>query len=144
MAEPFATRLALSAHLVAELGDAQSRLRAAAQRSDSAVIVNAGGEVDACNEDSWRNLIRETASAAEPPGLFIVDVNDIAFMGCCALEVLADEAERCRNRGVTLRLVSRKPAIARFVAACGLEEVLPVHPTAVSALSAPAQRRERR
>jgi anti-anti-sigma factor len=144
VAEPFATRLTFSEQLVAELGSARSRLRAAGQRSESAVIINAGGEVDAFNHDSWRQLIRETASAAEPPGSFVVDVNDFEFMGCCAFEVLAAEAERCRSRGVTLRLVSRKPATARFAAACGFADILPVHPTAVSALSASAQRCERR
>lgn len=144
VAEPFTTRLAFSAQLVAELGAPRSRLRAAAQRSESAVIINAAGEVDAFNQDSWRRLITETASAAQPPGSFVVDVNDFEFMGCCAFEVLAAEAERCRSRGVTLRVVSRKPAIARFVAACGFNEVLPIHPTAVSALSASADRREGR
>jgi anti-anti-sigma factor len=108
------------------------------------VIINAAGEVDAFNQGSWRRLITETASAAQPPGSFVVDVNDFEFMGCCAFEVLAAEAERCRSRGVTLRVVSRKPAIARFVAACGFNEVLPIHPTAVSALSASADRREGR
>jgi anti-anti-sigma factor len=143
VAEPFTTRLTLSAPLAAELGAARSRLRAAAQRSESAVIINAGGEVDAFNEECWRDLIRETASAAEPPGSFIIDVNDFDFLGCCAFETLAEEAARCRSRGVALRLVSRDPAVARVVAACGFDEILPLYPTAVSALSASAQRRER-
>jgi anti-anti-sigma factor len=135
VAEPFTTRVTLSAALIAELGDARSRLKATAQRSDSAVIVNAGGEVDAFNEHIWRRLIGEAAAAAEPPGVLVIDVNDFDFLGCCALHVLTDEAQRCRERGIGVRLVSRRPTTARHIAACGFTGILPVHPTAVAALS---------
>ncbi|SPM38216.1 Anti-anti-sigma regulatory factor (antagonist of anti-sigma factor), partial [Mycobacterium numidiamassiliense] len=134
VAEPFTTRVTLSAALIAELGAPRSGLKAIAQRSDSAVIINAAGEVDAFNEDIWRQLIGEAAAAAEPPGALVIDVNDFDFLGCCAFHVLADEARRCRERGVAVRLVSRSPTVARYVAACGFDGILPVLPTAVAAL----------
>ena len=56
-------------------------------------------------------------------------------MGCCAFAVLAEEAERCRVRGVELRLVSHQPIVARIVDACGLSRVLPIYPTVDSALA---------
>ena len=43
---------------------------------------------------------------------------------------LADEARRCQDRGVELRLVSREPVVTRIVDACGLSGVLPIYPTA--------------
>ena len=51
--------LALSTRLVAELGDPHSTLRATTDRSGAAVIISAGGEIDACNERTWRRLISE-------------------------------------------------------------------------------------
>lgn len=135
IAEPCTARLRLSTQLVAELSDPGSRLRAVAQRSKSAVIVHAGGEVDAFNEGSWRRLLDETAQATQSPGTFVVDVNGMDFMSCCAFEVLADEAQRCRDRRVVLRLVSAQARVGRVVEACGFGDILSVHPTAGAALA---------
>jgi anti-anti-sigma factor len=132
---PGPTQVMLSTRLVAELGDPQSRLRATTQRNGPAVIVRAGGEVDASNEDTWRRLVSEAAAVATTPGPLVIDVSDLGFMGCCAYSVLAGEAERCRNRGVGLRLVSCNPCVARIIAACQLSVVLPVHPTTDDALA---------
>ena len=121
----------LSTRLVSELGDAHSDLRATIQRSGSAVMICAGGEVDASNESTWRALLSEAAAIVTPPGVFVVDVNGLDFIGCCAYAALTEEAHRCRRRGVDLRLVSRQPIVARIVAACGLNGLLPVYPSAV-------------
>ena len=135
--ESFLTQVTLSARLVSELGDPHSTLRATTQRNGPAVVVRAGGEVDASNEHTWHQLVSEAAAVATQPGPFVIDVNGLDFMACCAFAVLADEAERCRHRGVQLRLVSCEPGVARVVEACNLSDVLPVHPTTDSALSAP-------
>ncbi len=133
--EPMSTtHLKLSTKLVYELGDPNSTLRATADRSGSAVLVYAGGEVDACNEHTWRQLISEVAGLVAAPGPFVVDVTGLAFMGCCAFSVLADEAQHCQDRGIELRLVSYEPIVARIVDTCGLNSVLPIYPTADSAL----------
>lgn len=130
--------LTLSTRLVYELGDPHSTLRATTDRVGSAVLVNAGGEVDACNENTWRQLVSEAAGVATT-GPLVVDVTGLDFMGCCAFAVLADEAERCRARGIELRLVSHEPLVARIVAACGLSGVLPIYPTADAALATTAR-----
>jgi anti-anti-sigma factor len=135
IAEPISTHLMLSARLVYELGDPNSTLRATTDRSGPAVLVTAGGEVDACNEHTWRQLVGEAAGVVTPPGPFVVDVNGLDFMAGCAFSVLADEAERCRRRGIDLRLVSRQPIVGRIVRACGLDALLPIYPTADSALA---------
>lgn len=135
-AELLPSHLMLSTRLISELGDAHSTLRATTQRNGSAVLVHAGGEIDACNEGTWRRLLDEAAAAAAPPGPLVIDTSGVDFMGCCAFAALADEAYRCRRRGVDLRLVSRQPVVARVVGACGMSGLLPVHPTVDSALSA--------
>lgn len=136
IAEPISSpHLMLSTRLVYELGDPHSTLRATTDRCGAAVIINAGGEIDACNEHTWRHLVSEAASVVTLPGPFVVDVSGLDFMGGCAFAVLADEAERCHRRGIELRLVSRQPIVARIVDACGLGGLLPIYPTADSALA---------
>ena len=87
------------------------------------MLIHAGGEIDACNEHTWRQLVSEAANVVTAPGPFVVDVTGLEFMGCCAFAVLADEAQNCQDRGIELRLVSRAPIVARIVDACGLSGV---------------------
>jgi anti-anti-sigma factor len=140
MAEAVSAHLTLSTRLVYELGDPHSTLRATTDRSGPAVLITAGGEVDACNEHTWQRLISEAAALVTPPGPFVVDVSDLDFMGCCAFAVLADEARRCRERGIELRVVSRQLVVTRIVDACGLGDMLPIYPTTDSALAGMARR----
>jgi anti-anti-sigma factor len=125
----------LSTRLVYELGDPHSTLRATTDRFGAAVLINAGGEIDACNEHTWRHLVSEAASLVTPPGPLVVDITRLDFMGGCAFAVLAEEAQRCQIRGIELRLVSRQRVVARIVDACGLSGMLPIYPTADSALA---------
>ncbi|SOJ56378.1 Anti-sigma-F factor antagonist RsfA [Mycobacterium simulans] len=131
----FTTQVVLSARLASELGEPHSTLRAVTQRNGPAVVIRAGGEVDAANERTWQHLIGEAAAIATPPGSLVVDVSGLDFMGCCAFATLAEEAQRCRRRGIELRLVSRDPGLPRIIAACGFTSVLPVHRAMESALS---------
>jgi anti-anti-sigma factor len=127
--------LMLSTRLVYELGDPNSTLRATTDRRDAAVVISAGGEIDACNEDTWRHLVSEAASVVTAPGHLVVDVSGLDFMGGCAFAALAEEAARCRRRGVDVRLVSYQPIVARIVDACGLSGVLHIYPTVDSAIA---------
>lgn len=136
IAEPSFNHLMLSSRLISELAQARSTLRTTIERSDLAVIVSAGGELDASNETTWRRLLSEAAMAAGSPGPLVVDISGLDFMGCCAYAALGEEAERCRCRGVEMRLVSSQPVVARIVTACGLSELLPVDDSVDIALSA--------
>lgn len=136
VAEPSFNHLMLSSRLISELAQARSTLRTTTERIGVAVIVSAGGELDASNEAIWRRLLGEAAAAAGPPGPLVVDTNGLDFIGCCAYAALGEEAERCRRRGVEMRLVSSQPVVSRIVAACGLSELLPVDDSVDAALSA--------
>jgi anti-anti-sigma factor len=129
------SRLMLSTKLVHQLGDPHSTLRATTDRRGAAVLIYAGGEIDACNEQIWRRLVSEAAGTVASPGPLIVDVTGVDFMACCAVEVLAEVAHDLRRRGVELRLVSPQQIVSRIVDACGLAGVLPIYPTADSALA---------
>lgn len=127
--------LTLSTGLVSELREAHSTLRTTTERTGSTVVLYAGGELDARNERTWRRLLGEAGAAAAPPGALIVDTRGVDFMGCCAFAALADQANRCRRRGIGVRVVSRQPIVARVIRAGGLAGLLPIHPDVDSALS---------
>jgi anti-anti-sigma factor len=137
-ADLFPSNSRLSTRLVSELGGARSSLRATIERSGLAVVVCAGGEVDASNDSSWRALLHEAAAMVTPPGAFVVDVDSLEFMGCSAYAALSEEAQRCRRSGVDLRLGSRQPIVARVVAASGSNGLLPVYPSEDAALTTAA------
>jgi anti-anti-sigma factor len=136
MAEPSFHPLMLSSRLISELSQARSTLRATTERTGSAVIVTAGGELDASNDATWRRLLSEASAAAGPPGPLVIDTSGLDFMGCCAYAALAEEAERAATRGVEMRLVSHQPVVARIVRACGMGALLPVDRSVDAALSA--------
>ena len=136
--QPSPVPLTLSANLVSALNNPRGVLRTVAQRDGSTVTVYAGGEVDAANERSWRQLLREAAAATPPPGPLVIDIDGLDFMGCCAFTALAEEADRCRRRGIRMCLVSRKPIVGRIIAAVALSSRLPVYPDAETAVSAAA------
>jgi anti-anti-sigma factor len=135
--EPSPVRLTLSTELVSALSSPPGLLRAIAQRDGSTVTVYAGGEVDAANEHSWQQLLREAASATAAPGPVLIDTDGLDFMACCAFTTLAEEADRCRRRGIRMCLVSRKPIVGRIITAAALGSRLRLYPDAKTALSAP-------
>jgi anti-anti-sigma factor len=128
---------ASSTQLSSQCGDAPSGLRAVTECTGSAVVVHVDGDIDATNESIWQRLVSRSAGIAIAPGPFVIDVRDLDFMGSCAYAVLAQEAVRCRRRGVSLRLVTSQPVVARTIAACGLRRVLPMFTTVETALSPP-------
>jgi anti-anti-sigma factor len=130
--------LTLSANIVSALNNPRGVLRIVAQRDGTTVTVYAGGEVDAANEHSWQQLLREAAAATPPPGPLVIDTDGLDFMGCCAFSALAEEADRCRRRGIRMCVVSCKPIVGRIITAGGLGSRLAVYSDAHTALSAAA------
>jgi len=128
----------LSASLVTQMGGAGSTLRATIERSGSAVLVFAGGEVDAANESIWRRLLDEAATVTAAPGPLLIDTNGLDFMAGCAYAALAEQADRCRSRGINLCLVSAHRIVTRVVGLINLDSQVPLYPNVDAALMAPA------
>jgi anti-anti-sigma factor len=122
--------------LVSQLPKPPGALRAITERVGSTVIVRAGGEVDAANDSSWRRLLREASAAAIAPGLLVVDADGLDFMGLCAFSVLAEEADRCRARGVRICLVSRNALVARIMVVGDFRRRMDLYPDVHTALTA--------
>lgn len=136
--QPYPIPLTLSANLVSALNNPRSVLRTIAQRDGTTVTVYVGGEVDAANEHSWQQLLREAAAATTPPGPLVIDTDGLDFMGGCAFTALAEEADRCRCRGIRMCLVSRRPVVGRIIAAAAPGSRLRLYPNIDTALSAAA------
>jgi anti-anti-sigma factor len=126
----------LSASLVTQMGDGGSTLRATIERIGSAVLLYAGGEVDAANESIWRRLLDEAATAAAAPGPLLIDTNGLDFMAGCAYAALAEQADRCRIRGINLCLVSAQRIVARVVGVMKLDRQVPLYHNVDAALMA--------
>lgn len=96
-------------------------VRVVLERTGSALLVCAGGSVDASNVAVWRQLIGEAAAITAAPGPLVVDTSGLEFMAVCAFAALAEEATSCRRRGVRLCLVSSQPIVGRVIKAAGFD-----------------------
>lgn len=128
--------VALSPSLIRELHAPHSLLRTTIERCGSAVVLCAGGEVDTSNLQIWQQLLSEAAALTAAPGPLVVDTNGLNFMAVCAFAALAQQADRCRLRGIKLCLASRQPIVARCIAGGGLATQLPLYPSIDAAVTA--------
>ena len=113
-----------------------STLHATIERSGSALLLYAGGEVDAANESIWRRLLDEAATAATAPGPLLIDTNGLDFMAGCAYAALAEQADRCRIQGIKVCLVSAQRIVARVVGVMKLDTQVPLYHNVDAALMA--------
>ncbi|MDD7813523.1 anti-sigma factor antagonist [Mycobacterium sp. CSUR Q5927] len=111
----------LSEVLASVTAPPDDEVRVVLERSGSALVVSAGGSVDASNVAVWRRLVGEAAAVTAVPGPLIVDASGLEFMAVCAFGVLIEESARCRRRGIELCLVSGQPIVDRVVKAVGLD-----------------------
>jgi len=109
---------------VVPAGPVEEELHVLVERRGSALLVRAGGSVDASNIAVWRRLVAEAADVAIAPGPLIIDTSGLEFMGICAFAALIDESARCRRRGIRLCLVSDQQLTARVVDAAGIDAEL--------------------
>lgn len=134
----------LGGGLASAVGRSCQGLRVVVERNGPAVLVRAGGSVDASNAAVWRRLVGEAARITAIPGPLIVDTTGLEFMAVCAFAALAEESAGCRRRGIKLCLVSNQPITGRVVDAAGLGDELALFGSvddALRPLSGPGCRR---
>jgi anti-anti-sigma factor len=132
--QPNAAHVIRSPRLVRQLGAPSSTLRAFLEREDSAIFAYVGGEVDACNESTWRCLLGEAAGAVAPGAVLIVDLTGLKFISCGALEILTKQFHWCRRSDIPMRLVTKQEVIRQIVRAHIPTGALPIFPSAMVAL----------
>jgi len=122
-------RVGLIPRLLRQLGAPSNTMRGFVERDDSAVIVHVHGEVDACNESTWRRLLGEAASAAAPGAALIVDLTGLKYVSCSALEALIRQSHWCRRYDVQIRLVTEQSVIRKVIRASVPADAMPIFPS---------------
>jgi anti-anti-sigma factor len=107
-------------------------LRVVHDRVGEAVVVRVIGVVDARSADGLASAL-ETASATPPPGLLVVDLSDVEFFSVAGLGLLITTEQRCRERGLELRLVTTR-GVLRALRITGLDVLFDITPTVVAAI----------
>lgn len=87
------TLVSVSVALSRQLADGRDAVRAAAQRSGSAMNVVAVGEVDVGAEAAWKLPVNRVGSAANAPRSAVVDVQDLS-LGCCGFAGVSAEIQQ--------------------------------------------------
>ncbi|MGW5317377.1 anti-sigma factor antagonist [Nocardia thailandica] len=106
--------------------DTRDRLDARRERRPGAVVLSPRGEVDAYTQNRWCRLLDDAASRLGPGDQLVVDLRELTFLSCRALEDLAVRAQRCHAAGGRLLVVADQPWLVRVSRAIGLDEWLPV------------------
>lgn len=111
-------------------------LRISHRRAGVAHVVEVAGEIDAGTAPELRReLASETVSTASAE-LVVVDLSEVGFIDSAGLTILAGLHRRSRERGVSVKVVTRSYAVKRALNITGLDELIPVVADLAEALPA--------
>lgn len=110
-------------------------LRISHRRAGTAHVVEVAGEIDAGTAPQFR---RELASEAVDTAVaeLVVDLSEVRFIDSAGLTILAGLHRRSRERGVSVKVVTRQYAVKRALNITGLDELIPVVADLAEALPA--------
>ncbi|RMI31232.1 STAS domain-containing protein [Nocardia stercoris] len=91
----------------------------------------ARGSIDASTIGYWQQHIRDAAETALSAGPLVIDMRGVSFVSCRGFEAIAEENERCRDRGVRICLIGCVPRVQRILDVSQLD--LDVYPSALAA-----------
>ncbi len=94
-----------------------------------AVIVRAGGELDAFTTDQLAKHLQEAEDAATPPAPVLLDLTDITYLSSAGVATLVIHAQRCADLDLRLRVVADQPAVLRPISLTGADEAIDIVPT---------------
>lgn len=88
-------------------------------------VVRLRGEIDIATADAFRSALD---SAVEHPAVSSLDLDlgRVSFIDCSGLRVLVGVRRAMEDKGGTVRLIRRSPAVERLLSAAGLDERLHV------------------
>jgi anti-sigma B factor antagonist len=90
-------------------------------------VLHVAGEVDAVTAPELAGALAPLwATAPGAPGLVVLDLSEVGFLGTAGLFELAHAAERAEADQVTLRLVGGPRCVERALEVAGLSSRLPV------------------
>lgn len=100
---------------------------------DGGVAVIVAGEVDMVTTPQLRDCVQE--QIGERPGVLMLDLSGLSFLGSSGLAVLVETLEECRAQEIGLRLVCSSREVVRPMEATGLTELFEIYPDLETAAS---------
>lgn len=100
---------------------------------DGGVAVIAAGEVDMVTTPQLRDCVQE--EIGKQPGVLVLDLSGVSFLGSSGLAVLVEALEECRAQESGLRLVCTSREVVRPMDATGLTQLFEVYSDLDSAIA---------
>ena len=101
-----------------------------------AVIVRAGGELDAFTADQLAKHLREAEDAVTPPAPVLLDLTEVTYLSSAGVATLVIHTGRCAELDSRLCVVADQPAVLRIVALTGADNIITIAPSLEQALTA--------
>ncbi|MFG3438870.1 anti-sigma factor antagonist [Nonomuraea sp. NPDC047897] len=83
------------------------------------------GEIDIATADAFRSALDHAVEHPAVSSLYL-DLGEVEFIDCSGLRVLVGVRRAMEDKGGTVRLTRRSPAVERLLAAAGLDDHLHV------------------
>ncbi len=99
-----------------------------------AVVVLAGGELDAFTSDQLDEHLRKAEDAVTPPAPVLLDLTGITYLSSAGVATLVIHAQRCADLESRLCVVADQPAVLRPITLTGADNAIDVVPTLDTAL----------
>ncbi|RZQ63803.1 STAS domain-containing protein [Amycolatopsis suaedae] len=115
-------------------------LRLHRRTENGALVVAASGDVDMLTVPDLEQYLEAACGQAGSDQTVVVDLSEVTFLGSSGLAALVQADQRCRQVGVTLRVVAANRVVTRALEAAGLQGVLDIASTVADAVT-PEQRR---
>jgi anti-sigma B factor antagonist len=105
------------------------------EKRPDAVVVRAGGELDAFTADQLAECLLEAEDAVTPPAPVLLDLTGITYLSSAGVATLVIHARRCAQLRSRLCVVAGHAAVLRPITLTGADDVLDIAPTLDTALS---------
>jgi anti-sigma B factor antagonist len=102
-------------------------LKVEARRTDGAVVLEVGGEVDVQTAPALRDALEALDEAAE--SVVVVDMTEVEFLDSTGLGVLVSALQRARTRDARLGLVIAQERVLKLFNVTGLSEEFEIFST---------------
>jgi anti-sigma B factor antagonist len=110
---------------------ATTEVRIHIEEREGVQLARTSGELDALGAP----VLRECLNRRLFPGHdFVLDFDEVTFLGSAGMKVLIDTDERAATQGVRWALVGETRPVARPLRATGLAERLPLQPNVPTAI----------
>lgn len=100
--------------------------------NDSAVVVNAAGEVDMSSAPLLHAELARACDTVTEPAAVVADLTRVEFFASSGVAVLAEIQERCRAQRTPLRVVPGH-TVRRTLELCGVDQRLDIRESLASA-----------